>query len=160
MLSKFLERLIGLVGLISLLGYSYQILSSWIYKPIAINWFAEIAVYSLTWAMFLSWSEIVRTDGHIRADFFVSKVGLGMRHRFELVNSMVGVAFSLLMVWYGWRLTYDAWAWDDRSASGLAFPLWIYYSAAPIAALLMLWRYVERLVALFAGPQSVLKSTA
>lgn len=151
MLSKFLERLIGLVGLITLVGYSYQILSTWIYHALSIGWFAEVAVYALTWAMFLSWSEIVKSDEHIRADYIVSKVGPKTLRWFEFINCTVGVIFSLLMFWYGWRLTYDAWSWDDRSPSGLAFPLWIYYSAAPIGGLLLTYRYAERLVAALYG---------
>lgn len=144
MLSKLVRQVTGLIGLASLLLYFYQIVSTWLFHAYSIPWFAEVAVYALTWAMFVAAGEIVAGDGHIRADFLISHMSSEAQRRCELVNCTFGIGFSALMLWYGWVLTQDAWVWDDRSPTGLAFPLWLYYSAAPIGGALMLYRYVER----------------
>ncbi|MTH80013.1 TRAP transporter small permease [Paracoccus aestuariivivens] len=145
MLSKILRQLTGVIGLLSLLLYFYQIVSSWLFHAWSIPWFAEVAVYAITWAMFLAVSELVAQDGHIRADFVISRLSVPAQRRCELINCGFGVGFSALMLWYGWLLTWDAWIWDDRSPTGIAFPLWIYYSCAPISGALMLYRYCIRL---------------
>lgn len=144
MLSKIVRQVTGLIGLLSLLLYFYQIVSTWAFHALSIPWFAEVAVYAITWAMFLVVGELVSEDGHIRADFLISKMTGPAQRRCELINCTFGIGFSLLMLWYGWQLTWDAWVWDDRSPTGLAFPLWIYYSCAPVSAILMLYRYCGR----------------
>lgn len=145
MMSKLVRGLIGVIGLVSLLGYLYQIVSTWLFRDDAVIWFAEVAVYALTWAMRIACSELVRIDGHIRADFLVSRLSLATQRRLEIFNCIVGLGFAGLMIRHGWTVTADAYAWDDRSPTGLAFPLWIYYSAAPVCGALLLVRYVQRL---------------
>jgi TRAP-type C4-dicarboxylate transport system permease small subunit len=54
------------------------------------------------------------------------------------------------LAWYGWRIVVDAAAIDERSASDLRFPMWIYYAALPAGSMLMSIRYAIRLVELAA----------
>ncbi|HEY0212427.1 MAG TPA: TRAP transporter small permease [Paenirhodobacter sp.] len=145
MLSKFLRQIVGLIGLVTMLLYFYQIVSTWLFHAYSIYWFAEVAVYALTWAMFVASADLVKIDGHIRADFCVSRFSNPTQRWCEVFNCTVGLCFGLLMLWYGWQLAYDAWDWDERSPTGLAFPLWIYYTAAPISGALLTYRYIERL---------------
>src|SRR5215471_17529327 len=45
-----------------------------------------------------------------------------------------------------------AWRIDERSASDLRFPMWLYYAALPAGGALMLLRYVIRLAVLAFSP--------
>ena len=52
------------------------------------------------------------------------------------------------MIWYGWQIVATRLLIDERSASDLQFPMWIYYAALPAGGALMLVRYVIRLAGL------------
>ncbi|WP_238123208.1 MULTISPECIES: TRAP transporter small permease [unclassified Xanthobacter] len=144
MIAKAQRLFIGIIGAVALAMYSYQIISLWLFRDYAITWFAEVAVYMLVWAMFVGVSELVRVDSHIRADFVISHLSVRTQRWFELINCLVGIIFSVCLIWYGWKITFDAFDLDERSPTGLAFPLWIYYSAAPVGGALLLLRYVQR----------------
>ncbi|MBV8915220.1 MAG: TRAP transporter small permease, partial [Acetobacteraceae bacterium] len=55
-------------------------------------------------------------------------------------------AFCAGLVWYGWEIVDTALLIDERSSTDLQFPMWIYYLALPVGAVLMLMRYLIRLV--------------
>jgi len=144
MIAKAQRLFVGIIGAIALLMYTYQIISLWLFRTYGITWFAEVAVYMLVWAMFVGVSELVRVDSHIRADFLISHLSVRTQRWFELVNCLVGIVFAAGLIWYGWQMTFDAFDLDERSPTGLAFPLWIYYSAAPVGGAFLLLRYVQR----------------
>lgn len=144
-MSKFIRGLIGAIGLFALLTYFYQIVSTWLFHDYAVIWFSEVAVYGLMWAMLVAASELVRVDGHIRADFLVSRLSAAAQRRLEIFSCSVGVVFGLLMLWHGTFLTLDAWELNERSPTTLAFPLWVYYSAIPVSGALLAPRFAIRL---------------
>lgn len=144
MIAKAQRVFVGVVGVVALALYTYQILSQWLFHRFSVTWFAEVAVYMLVWAMFVGVSELVRIDSHIRADFMISHLSVKTQRWLELINCFVGIIFSVCLVYYGWAVTADAWDLNERSPTGLAFPLWIYYSAAPVGGVLLLLRYVQR----------------
>jgi C4-dicarboxylate transporter DctQ subunit len=49
------------------------------------------------------------------------------------------------MIWYGWQIVDTSLLLDERSSSGLQFPMWIYYCALPAGGVLMTVRYLIRL---------------
>ena len=63
-----------------------------------------------------------------------------------LATVATAIGFTFGMVWYGWQVVDTAQMLDQRSSSDLLFPLWIYYAALPTGGLLMLMRYVIRLL--------------
>ncbi len=52
------------------------------------------------------------------------------------------------LVWYGWEIVDTSLLIDERSASDLQFPMWLYYLSLPVGSALMLLRYGIRLVRL------------
>jgi C4-dicarboxylate transporter DctQ subunit len=66
-------------------------------------------------------------------------------------NCVAAIVFCGALVWYGRQVVETAWQIDEHSASDLRFPMWIYYAALPTCGLLMLIRYVIRLVGLVAA---------
>jgi C4-dicarboxylate transporter DctQ subunit len=69
----------------------------------------------------------------------------------EVLNCVAAIVFCGALVWYGRQVVDIALLIDERSASDLRFPMWIYYAALPAGGLLMLIRYVIRLVGIVAG---------
>jgi C4-dicarboxylate transporter DctQ subunit len=66
----------------------------------------------------------------------------------EMFNCTAATVFCGALVWYGWQIVATARLIEERSASDLQFPMWLYYAALPVGSALMLIRYVIRLIGL------------
>jgi len=92
----------------------------------------------------------VRTDSHVRPDLVLNVVPARVARWMEIFNCIAAMVFCGTLVWYGRQVVEIAWRIDEHSASDLRFPMWIYYAALPTGGLLMLIRYVIRLIGLVA----------
>ena len=140
------ERLlVGLLGAGALIIAAVQLFGRYVDPAGAINWAEEVIVYVAVWAVMLTASRLVRTDGHARPDLVLRLLRPGAQRWVEMFNCVVAIAFTAGMVWYGWRVVGTALLLDQRSPSDLQFPMWIYYAALPGGGALMLVRYLIRL---------------
>jgi C4-dicarboxylate transporter, DctQ subunit len=140
------RTLVGVLGAVALLIAVVQVFGRYINPAGAITWAEEVIVYIAVWAVMIVGSQLVRTDGHVRPDLVLRLLRPGAQRWIEMFNCLVAIAFTFGMVWYGWQVVDTAQMLDQRSSSDLQFPLWIYYAALPAGGLLMLIRYVIRLL--------------
>src|ERR1700691_5917216 len=143
----WVERtLVGLLGAAAMIIAAVQVFGRYIDPAGAITWAEEVIVYIAVWAVMIIASQLVRADGHVRPDLVLRLLRPGAQRWVEMFNCLVAIAFTFGMVWYGWQVVDTAQMLDQRSSSDLQFPLWIYYAALPTGGLLMLIRYVIRLL--------------
>jgi C4-dicarboxylate transporter, DctQ subunit len=67
----------------------------------------------------------------------------------EVFIDLLGLAFGLLLLWYGGGVAYQSWSYGDVSTTSLRFPLWIYVSALPAGGLSLAVGYAIRLARLW-----------
>jgi C4-dicarboxylate transporter, DctQ subunit len=146
------QTISGLLGLAALLLALWQVVSRYFSPQHAISFAEEVIVYLMIWAILIVSSQLVRTDSHVRPDLVLNLVPAGVKRWLEVFNSLTAIVFCIAVTWYGWEITSVAWLIDERSASDLRFPMWIYYVSLPAGGLLMWVRYVIRLAALVATP--------
>ena len=147
------EQLIaGLLGLTTLALALWQVVSRYMFPGQAISFAEEVIVYLMIWAIMIVSSQLVRTDGHVRPDLVLNLAPLRIKRWLEIFNSCAAIIFCVALIWYGWQVLEIAWRIDERSASDLRFPMWLYYAALPAGGVLMLLRYVMRLAMLVASP--------
>jgi C4-dicarboxylate transporter, DctQ subunit len=137
--------LAGLFGACALLVEGYQVFGRYIDPQLAITWGDEVIVYLIVWAIFLSSSQLVRTDGHVRPDLVLRLLPARLQRWVEIGNCLVAIGFCIGLTWLGFALSQTAFDFDDRSSTGLSFPMWLYYAALPTGAGLMSARYLFRL---------------
>jgi C4-dicarboxylate transporter DctQ subunit len=140
------RTLVGVLGGIALLIAVVQVFGRYIDPAGAITWAEEVIVYIAVWAVMIIASQLVRADGHVRPDLVLRLLRPGAQRWVEMFNCLVAISFTFGMVWYGWQVVSTAQMLDQRSSTDLQFPLWIYYLALPTGGLLMLMRYVIRLL--------------
>ncbi len=141
-----LERwLIGILGGLSLVIYLAQIFGRYLTSSIDFSVGEELTIYIVIWAALLTASQLVREDGHVRADLLLRMMPPERQRWVEIVNCVIAVIFCAGLTWYGWLATADSFGLDERSNTALAFPMWIYYASLPTAAALMTVRYAIRL---------------
>jgi len=137
--------LIGLLGAAAMLVGLVQVVGRYIAPRYAISWAEEVIVYLIVWGVMIIYSQLVRTDGHVRPDLVLRLVGPRGQRWMEAFNCVVALVFCAGMVWYGVNITQSSFMLDEHSASDFAFPMWIYYTALPVGGLLMFLRYCIRL---------------
>jgi C4-dicarboxylate transporter DctQ subunit len=145
------QTLVGVFGLVALAFALWQIVSRYFFPRQSISYAEEVIVYLLIWAIMIVSSQLVRTDGHVRPDLVLNVVPAAVARWMEVLNCVAAIAFCGALVWYGRQVVDIALLIDERSASDLRFPMWIYYAALPVGGLLMLIRYVIRLVGMVTG---------
>jgi C4-dicarboxylate transporter DctQ subunit len=145
------QSLAGLLGLAALALGLWQVVSRYFAPRHAISFGEEVIVYLMIWAIMIVSSQLVRTDSHVRPDLVLNVVSENAKRWLEVFNSLAAIVFCAAVDWYGWQVVATAWVIDERSASDLRFPMWIYYAALPAGGLLMLARYLIRLAGLLAS---------
>jgi C4-dicarboxylate transporter DctQ subunit len=146
------QTLAGLLGLTALALALWQVASRYFFPQDAISFAEEVIVYLMIWAIMIVSSQLVRTDSHVRPDLVLNVAPLRVKRWLEVFNSLAAILFCVALTWYGWQVLATAWLIDERSASDLRFPMWLYYAALPAGGLLMLLRYIIRLAVLVASP--------
>jgi C4-dicarboxylate transporter DctQ subunit len=141
------QAAVGVLGLGALAVALWQVLSRYFFPRESIGYAEEVMVYLLIWATMIVSSQLVRTDSHIRPDLVRNIVPARLARWLEMFNCIAAIAFCGALVWYGWEIVGTARVIDERSASDLRFPMWIYYSALPAGSALMTIRFVIRLLA-------------
>jgi C4-dicarboxylate transporter DctQ subunit len=153
---KFWDRLeqtlAGLLGLAALMLALWQVASRYFFPQHAISFAEEVIVYLVIWAVMIVSSQLVRTDGHVRPDLVLNLVPAPVKRWLEVFNSLAAILFCAAVAWYGWQVTSIAFLIDERSASDLRFPMWIYYASLAAGGGLMGLRYTIRLSSLVASP--------
>src|SRR5258708_4150076 len=142
------QTLVGLLGFAALSFALWQVVSRYFFAQKSISYAEEVIVYLMIWAVMIVSSQLVRTDGHVRPDLVLNIVPANAARWMEIFNCTAAIVFCAALVWYGRQIVETALLIDEHSASDLRFPMWIYYSALPVGGLLMLVRYVIRLVGL------------
>jgi C4-dicarboxylate transporter DctQ subunit len=146
------QTISGLLGLAALALALWQVVSRYLSPQHAIGCAEEVIVYLVIWAILIVSSQLVRTDSHVRPDLVLNLVGESAKRWMEVSNSLTAIVFCVAVTWYGWEVTSVAWLIDERSASDLRFPMWVYYASLPAGGFLMSVRYVIRLGTLLATP--------
>ena len=137
--------LVGVLGALAMLVGLAQVLGRYFFPALAITWAEEVIVYLIIWGVMIISSQLVRTDGHVRPDIVLRAMPPRIQRWMEVLNCIVALAFCGGMMWYGWDIVSQSWMLDERSSTGLAFPMWLYYAALPTGGLLMFVRYLVRL---------------
>ena len=139
------QTLVGLLGLCALGVGMWQILGRYFDSSLNSGWGDEVIVYLIIWGIMIVSSQLVRHDGHVRPDIVLRLLPVGVQRWLEVFNCIAALAFTAGMVWYGYQIVDVSMLMDERSFTGLSFPMWIYYSALPVGSGLMFARYAIRL---------------
>jgi C4-dicarboxylate transporter DctQ subunit len=143
---NFIERaLIGILGALALAVGAYQVIGRYIDQRIAFPYGDEVVVYLTVWAVFVASSQLVRTDGHVRPDLVLRLLPPHAQRWVEAFNCCVALVFCAGLAYCGFQIAQGSWELDERSITGLEFPMWLYYASVMAGGVLMVMRYLIRL---------------
>jgi C4-dicarboxylate transporter DctQ subunit len=138
------QIMVGILALAALLICVYNAFVRYFYPPLTLEMSDEVQVYLVIWSVFLALGLVTAANRHVRADLFVSMFRPTTQKHLHTLSDVLGLAFSLLLVYYGTAVAWETYDYGDVSITSLRFPLWIYAAALPAGALLMGIRYALR----------------
>jgi len=114
----------------------------------SIVWAEEFAKFAIIWITFGGCGAAVREKAHMSITAFYDVLGPGGKKALDVFINIVGVAFSLFMLYYGIMLVQKVVVTAQTSPT-MQLPMWIIYISVPIGAALMLLRYAVSLLKCF-----------
>jgi C4-dicarboxylate transporter DctQ subunit len=148
LMSRIEGVIVGGLAIAALALCTYNVVVRYFHPAWTLEMVDELQVYVIVWAVFLALGAVTIADRHVKADLFVSFFSPRLRRALELFVDLLGLAFALLLLWYGSVAAYQSWSYGDLSTTSLRFPLWIYVAALPAGGLTLAIGYVTRLARL------------
>ena len=156
---KFLDKLesfiVGILGIIMLALALFQITARYAFPQLIARGGEEFIVYVFVWAAMIACARQVTIMGHVRANLFLRLMPLTTVRVIETINVVASLILCAIFIWYGSQVVEIALLIDERSQTGISFPMWIYYLALPVGAALMAIRFASLLARLVLDKDSV-----
>lgn len=121
----------------------------------SLPWLIELSEYLMYAGTFLSAPWVLRQGNHVRVDMLLVALPKRLAIRLEQVVDLIGLAISLVLLYYGSAVVTDAWRSNMVAYKTWYVPEWLLYLAIPTGALLLAIEFVLR----FLRVKGVVKET-
>jgi TRAP-type transport system small permease protein len=119
-----------------------------------ISWANEVSEYSLYLMTLLTAPWLLRRGQHVRLDIILTLVPARVAWLMEAVGDLLGFAVSVVLVRYGFAMTYDSFRLGAITIKNLVFPEWWLLAPLPVAFALLAVEFVFRLDRLLKGERA------
>jgi TRAP-type transport system small permease protein len=117
----------------------------------ATNDLSEAFLYLIT---LLSAPWLLRQGQHIRVDILLKAIPPFAAWCCEWVADVLGLLCSLVMVWYGATVTWDAYTGGELLVKAMATPMWWWLVMLPVVFALLALEFVFRMHRLSTGEKA------
>ena len=121
----------------------------------SLPWLIELSEYLMYAGTFLAAPWVLRQGNHVRVDMLLVALPRRLAIRLEQLVDLVGLAISLVLLYYGSAVVSDAWRSNMVAYKTWYVPEWLLYLAIPAGALLLAIEFVLR----FLRVKGVVKET-
>jgi TRAP-type C4-dicarboxylate transport system permease small subunit len=121
----------------------------------SLPWLIELSEYLMYAGTFLAAPWVLRQGNHVRVDMLLVALPRRLAIRLEQFVDLVGLAISLVLLYYGSAVVADAWRSNMVAYKTWYVPEWLLYLAIPTGALLLAIEFVLR----FLRVKGVVKET-
>jgi C4-dicarboxylate transporter DctQ subunit len=136
----------GALIFLTMVGTSADVILRYLFNH-PIEEMVALSEFALLYITFLGAPWLLRTNGHIQMDFFVSRMSSKNRAMLEIVSSIMGMFISLVLIWYGAQVTQELWVMKVYDLFKLAgFPKAIIVAIIPIGSFLLLFQFLKNLL--------------
>jgi len=119
-----------------------------------ISWANEVSEYSLYLMTLLTAPWLLRRGQHVRLDIILTLVPARVAWLMEAVGDLLGFAVSVVLVRYGFAMTYDSWRLGAITIKNLVFPEWWLLAPLPVVFALLAVEFVFRFDRLLRGERA------
>jgi TRAP-type C4-dicarboxylate transport system permease small subunit len=109
-------------------------------------WVVEVSEYSLPLATFLAAPWLLYRNEHVRLDMVLTALPRRAARLLDRLADLVGIAVSLVFVWYGVRVIADSRALGSMVFKTLVFPEWWLFVPVPLCFALLAVEFLRRML--------------
>jgi C4-dicarboxylate transporter, DctQ subunit len=114
----------------------YEVFARYLFTAPTI-WAAELSELAMVWGIFLGGAWLLRSRAHIQITLLTNGLPARARRGLEMVVMLVIAAFSIAMVYYGWKIAANSFEVGRRSGTMLNLPAGIWQLAVPVGFTLL-----------------------
>ena len=107
-------------------------------------WVIEVSEYILLMMTFLGAAWVLKKDGHVRIDVLINRLEPRTQTILNIVTSVVGAIFCLIIVWYGTDVTWENFQKGTTFYKAVGFPKAPIMAAIPIGSFLLFIQFLRR----------------
>ncbi|WP_152656675.1 TRAP transporter small permease [Oceanobacillus sp. CFH 90083] len=145
LLIKYAGYIAGILIFMTTLMTFYEVISrSFFGMPTA--WATELSTYAIIGSCFLGTAYAVRTYAHITVDLLVNRMNEIMRKIFSYICNVLGLFFSILLTWYGFKHVSMTFELGVTSTSLLRIPMYLPELFIPIGGVLLVIAFILQLI--------------
>jgi TRAP-type transport system small permease protein len=119
-----------------------------------IVWANEVSEYSLYLMTLLTAPWLLRRGQHVRLDIILTLVPARVAWLMEAVGDLLGFAVCIVLVRYGFAMTYDSWRLGAITIKNLVFPEWWLLAPLPATFALLAVEFLFRFDRLLKGERA------
>ena len=108
--------------------------------------FEELVRFSIIWSIFVGASWSLKNDKHIVIDILLRNLPKKVALLLQSFAFVLGFAFCCLIFIKGIDLVVHSYSQGERSMSAWRIPMFIPKLAVPVGALLMSFRFIEKII--------------
>lgn len=109
---------------------------------VSLKWAEECTNYIIIWITFLAGVVCLRKGMQISMDALVLQFKGAMQDIIKKLTNTLGFIFSLVIVWFGFKLTVMAFSTGQVSPA-MMVPMFIPYTVLPVSGFFMALEYLE-----------------
>jgi len=109
-----------------------------------LQWVVELTEYALLFITFLGTAWLLKRDGHINVDIFLSLLSSRNRAGLKIFSSLIGIIVSFCLVWYGVAVSWEHFQDGIYNITLLEFPKAPLLAIIPIGSLILLAQFIRR----------------
>ncbi len=135
----------GIIAIMSVMVV-YEVIVRYVFNS-PTSWSVELTNYSLPLMTFLGAAYCLYRQRHIQVVLVVDKLSGRARALMDAIASLIGLLFSLTLLWKGGQWVLDTYRVGEVSSTVLLFPQWIVRLFFPLGMLLLSFQFLKDLVA-------------
>jgi len=123
----------------------YNVILRYIFK-MPTFWSTEVTSIMLVMLTFLATAELAKQRAHIKFTLFIDNLSSRKRYLTEILSSIFGLIFCLVLIWQGSKATYIVYIKHMCMPSLLATPLFVPYLFLPLGAITLFLQFLIRII--------------
>ena len=120
-------------------------------------WDVEVSEYLLYLSTLFGAPWVLRQDAHVSVDFVLRSVPPSWVRYLERLGALIGLVICVVLGWYGWVATWDAFRSGALIFKQLVVPEWPLLAVFPLTLALLAVEFVALVLGRPAGPGPSLK---
>jgi TRAP-type C4-dicarboxylate transport system permease small subunit len=109
-----------------------------------IIWVFDITEYILLYVTFLGTAWVLKNEGHVTIDLLLTRLKPRTQALFGIASSVIGMAISMVVAWYGAQVTWDHLLRGVRDTAMLELPKAPILAIIPIGSFLLVIQFLRR----------------